>query len=63
MKQCLRCGQEGQDSSIGAALVNFVCDVCRIDRTAWMFRGKGDVIAYTMDEMEYQSPLPETESF
>ncbi len=56
MKTCLRCGQDSPVSPIGAALVNFVCDVCRIDRTAWMFRGKGDVIAYTMDEMAYQMP-------
>lgn len=35
MKICLRCGQDSKLSSIGEALINFVCDNCRLDNGQW----------------------------
>ncbi len=53
MKLCLRCGQDSAVSVIGAALRNFVCDVCRKDHLGWEFNGT------RVSDMEYQNPLDE----
>jgi hypothetical protein len=50
MKECLRCGQNAKMSSIGEALINFVCDVCRRDGSQWNW---GD--STMLRDMEYAS--------
>ena len=59
-KECLRCGEVSKVSTIGARLFNFVCDSCRKQRQDWDFnQHRGDGI--TVEDMEFQSPLPEGE--
>jgi hypothetical protein len=52
MKTCLRCSQDAEESTIGAALANFVCDTCRLDVNEWTFKDT------QIQEMEYQTAEP-----
>ncbi len=54
--ECLRCSVIENASTIGANLIHFVCDYCRLDLQDWDYAKRQDGISYTIQSMVNEQP-------